>query len=120
MPAQSDLPERSSRLPGVYEKLLAGACRCGFPCRSEPRLRLQQLSAEQQAMLGWFAAQCAWEAEQDRAERLAVGEPIVVPRWKFGGRSVPRDDSWPAWLRDRDVKTIRVFSDDRVVPIYDA
>ena len=69
-----------------------------LPLRPSPGL--QGLTAEQRALFEWLTAQCAWEAQQDRAERLAVGEPFEVPRWYFGGRSIPRQDGWPAWLRD--------------------
>ena len=100
MPRVSDSGGASFHIPGVYEKLLGGRCRCGFHCRSDPRLGLQGLTAEQRALFEWLTAQCAWEAQQDRAERLAVGEPFEVPRWYFGGRSIPRQDGWPAWLRD--------------------
>ena len=56
------------------------------------------------------------QAQQDLAERLAAGEPLEVPRWYFGGHSIPRDDSWPAWLRDHfgGVRSVRVFVDDTI------
>ena len=33
-------------------------------------------------------AQCAWEAELDRAERRATGE-LTLPRWMIGGHTIP-------------------------------
>jgi hypothetical protein len=45
--------------------------------------------------------------------------PLEVERWRVGGHSVPIPDGAPAWLRDRAVKTLRVFADDRVVPVYE-
>jgi hypothetical protein len=106
------------RIPGVYEKLLAGRCMCGSPCRSDPRLGLQDLTPELRTQWEWLKAQCLWEAEQDRAARLAAGAPFEVPRWYFGGHSIPRDDSWPAWLRSpySNVKRVRVFPDDTIAP----
>ena len=64
----------------------------------------------------WLTARCTWEAQQDRAERLAAGEPLEVPRWYFGGRSIPRQDEWPAWLRDHfgGVRSVRVHADDTI------
>ena len=43
----------------------------------------------QGALFEWMKAQCAWEAELDRAERRATGEPFTVPRWMIGGHTIP-------------------------------
>jgi hypothetical protein len=42
----------------------------------------------------------------------------AVPRWKFGGHNIPRQDSWPVWLCDHfgGVRSVRVFSDDTIEP----
>lgn len=47
----------------------------------------------------------------------AMAEPYVVSRLLFGGRSVPRKNGWPAWLRDRSdrsAKSVRVFPDETI------
>lgn len=51
--------------------------------------------------------------------RLVAGEPTGVTRWYFGGRSAPRVDSWPAWLRGpySGVKTVRVHADGTIEPV---
>lgn len=95
------------RIPGVYEVLLDRLCVSGADPRlvlfSDGEVRGRRPVAERVA---------AFE------ERLAAGEPLEVSRWYFGGRSIPREDSWPAWLRDHfgGVKTIRVNADDTVEP----
>jgi hypothetical protein len=118
MPRVSDSGGTRFHIPGCYETLLEGRCRCGNPCHSDPRLGLQEMTAEQSALFDWFKAQCQWEAEQDKAERRATGEPFTVPRWKFGGHNIPREDGWPAWLRDHfeGVRSVRVFPDDTIEP----
>lgn len=113
------------RLPGVYETLQTGLCGhvtgdwCGLDPRSDPRFRSGTgPSSREMAVWKWLRAECSWKAEQDRAERLAAGEPLEVARSIFGGHSIPRQDSWPAWLRDHfgGVKTVRVHPDDTVEP----
>ncbi len=105
-------------IDGVYEKLLTGRCR--ERRQLDPRLELWDMSPLERDVWSWLRAERVWQAEGDLAERLAVGEPFELPRWYFGGRSIPRDDSWPVWLRPcSDVKTVRVFADDRVLPVYD-
>jgi hypothetical protein len=127
MPRVSDSGGARFRVPGCYEKLLAGGCRCfrdRVPCRSDirldPRIRSSMADplTEEIALFDWLRAQCAWEAGQDRAERLAAGEPFEVPRYRFGGHSIPRDDGWPAWLLDHfeGVRSVRVYADDTVAP----
>jgi hypothetical protein len=75
---------------------------------------LVELNAKQSAIWAWLKAECQFEAMLDRSERLAAGEPYVVSRLCFGGRSIPREDGWPAWLRDRDIKSVRVHADDTI------
>jgi hypothetical protein len=118
MPRVSDSGGARFHVPGCYEQLLVGRCRCGNPCRSDPRLGLREMTAEQSALFDWFKAQCSWEAELDKAEQRATGEPFTVLRRRFGGHNVPREDRWPAWLRDpySDVEKVRVYADDTIAP----
>jgi hypothetical protein len=108
-------------LPGVYQRCVVGSCRCGNPCRSDPRRWLEDLTEGQRAELELAKAQCQFEAMLDRNERLAAGEPYTVSRLCFGGHSIPREDSWPAWLRDHHggVRSVRVFADDTIAPAED-
>lgn len=115
MPRVSDSGGVRFRIPAVYEKLLTGGSRNRR--RLDPRLELQgDLSQAERHVWDWLRAEPRWQAQQDLAERLAAGEPLEVPRWYFGGHSIPRDDSWPAWLRDNfgGVRSVRVFVDDTI------
>jgi hypothetical protein len=103
-------------MPDVYQRFLVGSCRCGNPCRSDPRRWLADLTEEQRAELEIAKAQCQFEAMLDRNTRLTAGEPYTVDRRCFGGRSAPREDGWPAWLRDLGVRSVRVFADDTIEP----
>jgi hypothetical protein len=87
-----------------------------LPLRSPPWAVGDDRRAEGTVRL--VKAQCQWEAELDKAERLATGEPFTVRRWKFGGHNIPREDGWPAWLRDHfeGVRWVLVFCDDTVAP----
>jgi hypothetical protein len=111
------------QIAGCYEKLLLGQYR--FRRMFDPRLYLyltdgKPLPPEDQAVWDWLRAERIWQAELDLGERIAAGEPFEVQRWYFGGHSIPRQDSWPAWLRPgSDVRTVRVFSDDTVAPADD-
>jgi hypothetical protein len=62
--------------------------------------------------------EAAAAADRLFAERLASGEPLEVARYMVGGNHYPLERDHP--LRDRSVKKLRVFPDDRVVPLYDA
>ncbi|WP_204806305.1 hypothetical protein [Mycobacterium riyadhense] len=105
------------RVPGAYEVLLRQQCASSV----EPDPRLLLGTDEQRAEHERLAAEAAVAGEELFAERLAAGEPIVVERRRFGGRSVPRQDGWPAWLGGpySDVQSVRVFADDTVQPMYD-
>ncbi len=104
------------RTPGVYEQLLAGRCR--ERARLDPRLWLGEHSPTEWALLRWLEAESQWQAEQDLAVMLAAGEPLEVPRWSFGGHSIPREGSWPAWLGPYSaVKSVRVHADDTIEPV---
>lgn len=119
MPRVSSSGGARFHIAGVYEKLLTGGSRNRY--RLDPRLYLfrgESLSAADQPVWGWLRAEARWRAERDLAERLAAGEPFEVSRWRFGGRSVPRADSWPAWLQPgSDVRSVRVFADDTIEPV---
>ena len=132
MPRASDSGGARLRIPGVYEKLLAGWCGhrigdgqgwCGFDPRGNPAFRSCPGPSEHDvAVWDWLQAECRWKSEMDRRARIAVGEPFLTDRRRFGGHSIPRQDGWPAWLRDpySDVEKVRVFADDTIVPVSDA
>lgn len=107
------------RIEGVYEKLLTGRSR--ERRRLDPRLNLLDFPAADanRDLLAWLRAESVWLAQQDIAAAIAAGEPLVVPRWYFGGHSIPREDSWPSWLRDHfgGVKSVRVNADDTIEPV---
>jgi hypothetical protein len=116
MPRLSDGGGAPFRIPGCYEKLLAGGCR--ERRRLDPRLELVDMSQGEREVWDWLRAERVWQAQQDLAERLASGEPFELPRWYFGGHSIPRQDSWPAWLRPgSSVRSVRVFPDDTIEPV---
>jgi hypothetical protein len=117
MPRVNHLGGARFRIPGVYERLLVGRCRCGAVCRSDPRRWLADLTEAQMAALKLAEAQCQFEEMLDKNERLAEGKPYVVSRLCFGGHNIPRRDGWPAWLQDRDIKSVRVFPDDTIEPV---
>jgi len=56
-------------------------------------VRLVLPTRRAEAQFEWFKAQCGWEADQHKAERLAADEPVTVPRSYLGGRSIPREDT---------------------------
>jgi hypothetical protein len=96
------------RILGVYKVLLKHACEF----KTAPDYR-RSLSMSRQGFER-LKVDAAARAESMFDEQ--VGDPIEVPRWWIGGRRVPMPDGAPAWLRDRDVKTVRVLSDDQVLP----
>lgn len=113
-------------VPGLYERLMVGRCGhrwddvCGLDPRHDPAFRSWRTLAEKPsddevALWRWVCAECEWKADQDRVARLAVGEPLVVPRRSFYG-SVRREVLLPAWLRDpySEVKWVRVHADDTI------
>jgi hypothetical protein len=100
-------------VPGVYEKVVRDVTHAvdGPDYRyflHWPKKRWEKYKAEALAYV-----------EELVTERLDAGEPLEVERWRVGGQSLPLPDGAPAWLQDRSVLMIRVFSDDRVVPVYD-
>lgn len=108
------------RIPDVYGKLLAGWCRerARLDPRLDPRLWLGEHSPTEWALLRWLDAESQWQAEQDLAVMFAAGEPLEVPRGTFGGHSIPREGSWPAWLGPYSaVKSVRVYADDTIEPV---
>ena len=118
MPRVNDTAGGRFHIPGVYEKLATGTSRYRRGPLPDPRLRLQELSVEQTAVLDWLQAEACWRHQQRVAAQLAAGEPYEVPRMYFGGHSVPRDASWPAWLRPHsEVKRVRVYADDTIEPV---
>ena len=98
-------------VPGAYEKLLRHVCKA--ETQVDPR---QWLYIDDPAELERLEAEAAQRCEELFAERLAAGQPLELPRYLIGGHNLPlpRDHE----LRARDVKQVRVFSDDAVVPIY--
>jgi hypothetical protein len=78
------------------------------------RLRKRQDLAQLDAL----KAEAEAEEVGLKAEALERGEPFGCPRWYVGGNHFPLPRDHP--LRDRSVKKIRVYADDRVVPaVYD-
>lgn len=99
-------------IDGVYEKLLRAQCAEAY--EPDPRVLL----------FGDAAATEAYELAKAEGlrraavlfeERLEAGEPFGVSSLRFGGHSIPRRESWPAWLLPRsDVRSVRVYADDTV------
>ena len=89
------------------------------PCgkRPDPRLYLACEDAEELAWLDALKAEADAEDEVLRAAAFEAGEPFTILTRYVGGNKFPLPREHP--LRDRSVKTIRVFADDRVVPVYD-
>ena len=85
--------------------------------RPDPRRWLGCENAEEIARLNALEAEAEVEEAVYKSEALKRGEPFELPRWSIGGHSYPLTRDHP--LRARDVKAIRVFSDDRVLPVYD-
>ena len=114
------------RIDGCYEKLLAGWCGhrigdghggCGLDPRGNPAFRSGSGPSENDvAVWEWLQAECRWLAEMDKRARVSAGDPFVTDRHRLGGRSFPRDDSWPDWLRDSSVRSVRVLADDTIEP----
>ncbi|MGE2725168.1 hypothetical protein [Mycolicibacterium pulveris] len=70
-------------------------------------------------MFAWLQAEARWRNQQKVASQMVAGEPHEVPPMYFGGHTIPRDASWSAWLRPHSgVKRVRVFADDRMVPVH--
>jgi hypothetical protein len=115
------------RIPGVYERLMTGWCGhrmgaghgwCGFDPRGNPAFRSGSGPSEDDvAVWEWLQAECRWHSENDKQARISAGEPYVTSRRSFGGHSIPREDGWPAWIRDRDIESVRVFPDDTIEPV---
>ena len=70
-------------LPGVYRTLLDKDCERG--AGPDPRLYLEMDAEDWEQMKARGRA----AADQLLAERLEAGEPLVVPRWRIGGHSIP-------------------------------
>ncbi len=103
-------------IPGIYERYVPYRPRTKRP---DPRLVLgwpYPLAPEEEARLKALEAEAAAENAVLKAEALERGEPFELPRWYLGGNHFPLPRDHP--LRAREVKRIRVFADDRVVPIY--
>lgn len=102
---------------GCYEALLAGDSDTPFP---DPRLVLTD-DKDQLADYHRLKARAEREAAVSRAAKLAAGEPFTTSRRRFGGRTLPRSDDWPEWLRSPygSVDQVRVYADDTVEPVYD-
>jgi hypothetical protein len=126
------LPERSSRSARAARSsgtspTRAGEVKIGWTCRtcdetfSGRRLwdvcRFQNL-AESVDLVGILSDVRHEDALVLRGLWCGHWVPLL-PRSYVGGHNIPREDGWPAWLRDRDVTTIRVYRDDRLQPIYD-
>ncbi|WP_163726906.1 hypothetical protein [Mycobacterium gallinarum] len=93
-----------------------------MPCRQsdkrpDPRLWLGCQDAEEIARLDALKAEAEIEEAVYRAEAVERGEPFELPRWYVGGNFFPLPRDHP--LRARDVRRVRVYRDDRVVPVYD-
>ncbi len=121
VPVQSERPASDGRvhIPGVYEVLMPGYVRGELEgsVLPDPRLRLGA-TGDAVAVWDWLKAEGEWRIDAVARERAEIGASYEVPRWLFGGHSVPCDDSWPAWLRDHQmgVRTVRVCADDTVLP----
>jgi hypothetical protein len=78
------------------------------------------LTAEQRALWEWLKAQCAWEAAQDRAERLAAGEPFTVASWQVGTHRSRVRAGAPDWLLTPAISggasSVWVYPDDTISP----
>jgi hypothetical protein len=101
-------------IPGLYE---AHVPYRQSDVRPDLRLWLACEDAEEIARLDALKAEAEIEEAVYKAEALERGEPFELPRWYVGGNFFPLPRDHP--LRARDVKTIRVFADDRVLPVYD-
>jgi hypothetical protein len=130
MPRVSDIGGARLHIDGVYALLMTGRCGhrigdggtgfCGFDPRGNPAFRSGSgPSDDDVAVWEWLQAECQWISDGDRQARIAAGEPYVTSRRSFGGHRIPREDGWPAWLRDRSIDSVRVFSDDTVAPAGD-
>jgi hypothetical protein len=100
-------------LPGIYELHVPYR---QSDKRPDPRCWLGCENAEEIARLNALRAEAEVEEVVLKAEALERGEPFEIARWQIGGHSYPLPREHP--LRAREVKAIRVFSDDRVLPIY--
>jgi hypothetical protein len=101
-------------IPGIYEKYVPYR---PSDKRPDPRLWLGCENAEKLAQLDGLKAAAQAEEVAYKAEALERGESFELPRWYVGGNHFPLPRDHP--LRGRDVKRIRVYSNDRVVPVYD-
>jgi hypothetical protein len=102
-------------ISGVYEKLMTSRSRYRRGPLLDPRLGVREMSQPERDVWEWLQAEGRWK---DAAARIAAGEPFEVPRMYFGGHRIPRQDSWPAWLRPHsDVRTVRVYADDTIEPV---
>ena len=81
----------------------------------DPRLGLGCENAEELARLSRLREEAARENAVLKDEALKRGNLFECPHWYVGGNHFPLPREHP--LRDRNVKTIRVFADDRVVPV---
>lgn len=94
------------RLPGVYLSLLEQErAREGRP---DPRYALIEES-ERPPME---------EQVQERSallRRLRVGEPVIIPAWRLGGRRIPTPQGVPLFT-DRTIRWFQVAADDFVIP----
>ena len=120
MPRINDSGGGRFHIPGCYEKLMTGGSRYRRGPLLDPRVGLRDMSQLERDVWDWLQAEAGWRLRQAVAARIAAGEPFEVPRIRFGGYSIPRQDSWPAWLRPgSDVRTVRVFADDTIAPADD-
>ena len=122
VPVQYERPAAgvSHHIPGVYATLMHAQVRLELDgvAVPDPRRFLDagDLSTEQRLAWQWLLAEGNYRVEREVEARLAAGEPFDCPRWRFGGRAIPRDPSWPGWLSDPGVWMVRVHSDDTVAP----
>lgn len=101
-------------VPGIYE---AHVPHRPSAKRPDPRLWLDCQNEDDIARLDVLKAEAEVEEAVHKAEALERGEPFECPRWYVGGHTFPLPRDHP--LRSRDFATIRVFADDRVVPVHD-
>jgi len=105
---------------GVYEKLLGK--QCGEHRRLDPRLELRDgtpLSPRLRECGTGFGLSNS--GRRSRTSRN-VSQPACRSRCRggiSGEHPIPRDDSWPAWLRDHfgGVITLRILVDDTIEPV---
>lgn len=103
-------------LPGIYEAHVPYRPSAKRPDPREVLWWPYPLDPAEEARQKALEAEADAEDAVSKADAIERGEPFELPRWYVGGHKFPLPRGHP--LRDRDVRTIRVFADDRVVPVY--